>query len=222
MPPATVDDGSRGEPGAFARTLLRPQPAARIVVERQEQAGASPAARSCTFASDTLRRVTAKEVAAPNPIFLIGAARRWTAEEIRTLADANGRAAQGGGTAVIRLLFLQGTFEGNENVLGVAVRGDVLAIFSDEVDAAATPVVPADAIEAAVLVHELGHLLGLVDLARDTGRADRDHPGHSSNPKSVMYWAVESDLIGQVISGPPPRRFDAADRADLQALRDGE
>jgi hypothetical protein len=36
-----------------------------------------------------------------------------------------------------------------------------------------------------------------------------------------MYWAVESSLVGQVLNGPPPREFDAADLADLDALRNG-
>jgi hypothetical protein len=101
------------------------------------------------------------------------------------------------------------------------VRGDVLALFADNIADAATPLVSRASIEDAVLLHELGHVLGLVDLARDTGRADKEHPGHSSNSASVMYWAVESSLVGQVLNGPPPRDFDAQDRADLAALRNG-
>jgi hypothetical protein len=103
----------------------------------------------------------------------------------------------------------------------VTVRGDVIAVFADQVAAAATPIVSRAAIEDAVLLHELGHVLGLVDLARDTKRADKDHPGHSANPGSVMYWAVESSLVGQVLNGPPPHDFDRDDLADLAALRNG-
>ena len=53
-----------------------------------------------------------------------------------------------------------------------------------------------------------------------TGRADPEHPGHSPNRGSVMYHAVESTLLGTVLSGGPPRDFDADDLADLAAIRD--
>jgi hypothetical protein len=219
--PTPADDGRLGPPGAYARTLLRPRPATTIVVERFHQRDAAPSAAALSYATDTLRSVAAKPVEVRPSVELDGAGRAWTADELRRTADAAGRVSAGGATGVLRLLFVHGTFEGDDRVLGVAVRGDVVAIFSDAIDGARTPVLTGDTIEEAVLVHELGHVLGLVDLARDTGRADPDHPGHSRSSRSVMFWAVESSLIGQVLTGPPPREFDAQDRADLQALREG-
>lgn len=220
--PTPADDGRLGPPGAYARTLLRPRPATRLVVERFHQRDAQPAARTVSLADSTLRRVTGgKDVEVRASTLLEGGGQEWSADQIRALADASGRVAAEGSTAVLRLLFLRGSFRGDDSALGVAVRGDVVAIFSDAIDSARTPVSSSDAIEEAVVIHELGHLLGLVDLARDTGRDDPEHPGHSTNSKSVMYWAVESSLIGQVLTGPPPREFDAADLADLEALRNG-
>ncbi|MBW3613776.1 MAG: hypothetical protein KY439_00485 [Actinobacteria bacterium] len=215
------DDGSTGGPGAFARTLLRPQPATTVVFERLEQSGAAPRRATVDHAKSVLRSVTAKPVADPPPIPVPGGAQEWTAESIRDTADRLTKAGQGGGRAVLHVLFLRGNLRGNDEVLGVAVRGDVVAIFSDSVAAAGTPLVSGGAIEDAVLIHELGHLLGLVDLVLDTGRADPEHPGHSRNRDSVMYWAVESSLVTQVLAGGPPRDFDSQDLADLAALRNG-
>src|SRR5581483_9374283 len=73
--------------------------------------------------------------------------------------------------------------------------------------------------ELAVATHELGHLLGLVDLVLHTGREDAEHPGHSPNRDSVMFWAVETDLVSTLLGASPSTRFDAADLADLAAIR---
>jgi hypothetical protein len=81
------------------------------------------------------------------------------------------------------------------------------------------PLVGSSGIESAVVTHEVGHLLGLVDLFLHTGRQDPDHPGHSTDQNSVMYWAVESNLVADLLTGGPPKDFDNADLADLQTIR---
>jgi hypothetical protein len=221
--PTAQDDGSQGPPGAFARTLLRARGGATgIVLERHAQSGATLSAAAVSHTAQVLGDVSGKAVDVRAPGTLATDDTDWSADEVRAAADGAARVAQGSdGRGVLRLLVLRGTFEGSDAVLGVTVRGDVVAVFADSVAGAATPLVSRSQIEDAVLLHEVGHALGLVDLARDTGRADKEHPGHSTNAASVMYWAVESSLVGQVLNGPPPRDFDARDLADLRALRDG-
>jgi hypothetical protein len=220
-PDSSLAETAGGPPGAFARVILRPAPATTVVLERLEQAGAAPRQSTIDHVVTVLGRETAKPVRVDGPVALPGGARDWTADQVRALADSEGRTPQGGNQAVVRLLFIKGTFEGNDQVLGVAVRGDVIAVFTDQVVASATPLIGRSLIERAVVTHEMGHTLGLVDLVLHTGREDPDHPGHSTNQGSVMYWAVESSLVGQVLNGGPPDDFDDADRADLAALRGG-
>ena len=50
---------------------------------------------------------------------------------------------------------------------------------------------------------------------------DPDHPGHSNNEESVMYWAVESSEISNIISGQLPDEFDQDDLDDLAGLKAG-
>lgn len=218
---AAVVAAARSAPGGFARVMLQPQPAARLVLEVLQQPGAEVFVPAVDRLASTLRDVSGKPVDRPAPGRVDTADERHSIAEIRALADQYGRSAQGGGQATLRVLYLRGQFAESDTVLGIAVRGDTVAIFPEVVRSAATPVVRASQIEDAVLMHEAGHALGLVDLARDTGRADRDHPGHSTNRDSVMYWAVESSLVAQLLGGPPPREFDADDRRDLAALRSG-
>jgi hypothetical protein len=78
-------------------------------------------------------------------------------------------------------------------------------------------------VEQSVFVHELGHVLGLVNLGTPMVTPHEDtHPdrrGHSNNQGSVMYWAVETSAIGNILGQNPPDDFDNNDRADLRARR---
>jgi len=120
---------------------------------------------------------------------------RWTNACALALAFAPVVPVAGcGDDADVEETNLRGSSSDAEGALGVAVRGDVAAVFADDVRAAATPLLGRDVIERAVTLHQLGHLLGLVDLFLDTGRDDPEHPGHSASRDSVMYWAVETGM----------------------------
>lgn len=212
---------ARSGPGGFARVLLQPTPAGKLVLDVMSQSGAEPRYSALERMRQVLADQSRKPVDLMGPATIDGGARSWNESDLRALADEHARVPQGRGTAAIRILFLRGTYRGSDTVLGVAVRGDVIAIFSDSVRGASSPVVAASVIEDAVTMHELGHVLGLVGLVVNPGRQDPDHKGHSKNEESVMYWAVESSLIGQLLGGNPPRNFDTEDLADLAAIRGG-
>ncbi|MEY2453754.1 MAG: hypothetical protein QOD92_3328 [Acidimicrobiaceae bacterium] len=208
---------STGPPGSFAPAILRPSQSSEVVVEVRTQAGAGPQQASLDHLTSVLRSVTGKTVTVTGGPSIGGGATSWSADDLRSTGAAG--AAQGNGRAVIHLLFVHGDFSGDSSVLGVAVRGDTAAVFVDQVNGASTPLVGSGGIESAVVTHEVGHLMGLVDLFLHTGRQDPDHPGHSTNPGSVMYWAVESNLVADLLQGGPPKDFDSADLADLQTIR---
>lgn len=217
-----ADSGAHGAPGAYARTLLRPQGAERIVVEVLAQSGAEPRQTTLDKVVRVLRDASGKPVSVAGTIALPAGDGTTSDDEIRDLADRHGRAVQSTEQAVVRLLYLKGAYEPTGSVLGIAVRGDTAAVFSDAVRRTARQsLLSVSTLEDAVTTHEIGHLLGLVDLVLHTGRQDPENPGHSPNRNSVMYYAVESDLVTQVLDGPPPREFDAADRDDLAAIRNG-
>jgi hypothetical protein len=215
-PPSSLDVGGVGE---FAAALLRPALSERLVVE--VHADVEPTGATLDHVAGLLADVSGKPVSVVAAGGVDGGDRAWTSSELRAAADAGSITSQGGGVAVVRLLFVRGSFEGDDDVLGVAVRGDVAAVFLDRVREAGGLLGGSQGIEVAVTAHEVGHLLGLVDLVLDTGRDDPEHPGHSRNRSSVMYWAVESSVVGQLLGADPPRGFDAEDRADLATIRAG-
>lgn len=210
-------DGS-GSPGTFAPDLLRRDRSARIEVRVSSQQGREPRQRTLDHLLQVLRSVSGGKEVVVTGGATVPSRETWTADQLRAAA---GPVEQGRGTAVVRLLFVGGRYADAEGVLGVSVRGDAAAVFSDEVDRSGSPLVGPAAIEDAVTIHELGHLLGLVDLLLSTGREDPEHPGHSRNRESVMYWAVESTLVADVLTGGPPREFDAQDLQDLARIRSG-
>lgn len=207
--------------GAVAPPLLRPGRGDRVVIEVRAQAGAAPATSTLDHVASAVGSAAGKPVSVDGVDPLAGGARDWTAQEIVAAAAAAAQVESGRDQVVLRLLFLRGTYQGDDSILGVAVAGDVTAVFSDQVAAAAGILVPPSVVEDAVTMHEVGHLLGLVDLLLGTGRGDPAHPGHSRNKRSVMYWQVESGLITQLLDGGIPRDYDADDRTELATIRAG-
>jgi hypothetical protein len=212
-----------GAVGSGAPRYLRPSGSNRIVVQVIVQSGAAPRQATIGHIVSVLGDAAQKPVTTASGS-VDGDRERWSSADIRRAAveAADDVAAD---VAVVRLLFLRGRFdEGgdkDDQIIGLSVASDVAAIFSERVDDAATALVGAAHIEDSVTTHEVGHLLGLVDLFLRSGREDPDHPGHSRNRASVMYWAVESSLVTDLLSGGPPRDFDAEDRSDLARIAGG-
>lgn len=224
--PGVTTPGGDAEPvpaagpvGSLAGWYLRPAGAEQILVQVLAQDGAGPRTQAPERVRQVLGQLSGKPVAVAVGA-VDGGARSWTADELRAIADRSSP-AQTAEQGVLTLLFLHGGFAENDRAVGVAVRGDVAAVFAERVDEASGMLGNPGAVEDAVTMHEVGHLLGLVDLVLDTGRQDPEHPGHSPNRGSVMYYAVESTVLGSVLSGGPPRDFDQADLDDLARIRNG-
>jgi hypothetical protein len=112
------------------------------------------------------------------------------------------------------------------SAIGAAYSSSAYAVFKQSIESAATPLVTAEEIEDSVIVHEMGHVMALVNIGYKSPRDHEDpqHQGHSKNPKSVMYWAVDNVGVVGLLGGStrPPTAFDADDLADLRDLRDGK
>lgn len=105
------------------------------------------------------------------------------------------------------------------NILGVAYGTTSCAVFEKPVkDNSGALGQPAQyVLEATVLEHELGHLMGLVDNGTDMVSAHSSDGHHCNNQNCLMYYAVETlDFIGNLAGGEIPE-LDANCIADLQA-----
>jgi hypothetical protein len=151
-----------------------------------------------------------------------GGAQTWTRSDLERLSRQHRTHTSTPDQAVMHVLSLRGEFE-RRDALGVAFDASTYALFPDRVDGLAGLLGGTAAVQRAVLVHEAGHLLCLLNITYEStiDHEDPDHPHHSRDPNSVMYWAVANSAISQVFTGPPPADFTPNDRADLEGLRTG-
>lgn len=148
----------------------------------------------------------------------------YTAEDLNAIMRQNRSMYSGADTATVYVLYLNGSFAQNENALGAAFNASSFVIFKEKISNATTAVLFASGFEEAILRHEMGHLLGLVNInyQSDMAHEDANHPNHSNNPEGVMHWAVEDISVANIFRGGPPTQFDGDDRNDLEKIKQGE
>lgn len=232
-------------PGESALDLIR---ASRLVVELDVVAGSEPDAAALKDLDSELENVLGipVDIRSSAEVSGRGATHAYTLEEVNDVELKHRDLYSSGDEGVIYMLWLDGRFE-NENVLGVAYHGSSVAMFKatirenskeDEqlLPTPGTLVLPKEQfVERAVAIHEVGHVLGLVnngiamvrphEMTQDPVPDTPENEGeaHSKNEGSVMHWAVETAEITNVFTSGEdiPWHFDADDRADIQKARSG-
>ncbi len=145
----------------------------------------------------------------------------WTNAAIDELAQYQDHET-GGDTVVTHVAYVDGEYQ-SSTVLGLAINWDRIVIFKERIVDGCQLLSTSpcfgneDTVEEAVLVHEFGHILGLVNRGTPMvnpheGTGDGGH-GHSNNRNSVMYKSVDSTGIFQFDN--IPTRFDANDKLDI-------
>ena len=81
---------------------------------------------------------------------------------------------------VLHILYLPGYILEDVNAIGEAFADDAFVIFRWRVS---------NEWESSVLVHEFGHIMGLVD--PKSKHHDNQHKWHCANKNCVMYWCIE-------------------------------
>lgn len=213
--PAPADD--HGPVGSLGPALLDPgTPRAQLEIDTSDGADLSGAARDALV--DRLSEHGGKSADFAGGDTLPSRA-TWSNAQLSSVAREHRTTSSASGSVAVHVLVVSGEHE-NEGTLGVALDASTFAVFPDAVRGGVLGGLNADDVEAAVAVHELGHLFGLVDLTGEGAfHEDPDHPNHSENEDSVMFWAVETDAVSQVFEGPPPTTFDDADRREMERIR---
>lgn len=144
----------------------------------------------------------------------------FTTDEIYELEQDHRDTYSEGNTIAAYFIILDGAYE-IENVLGVAYLNTSMALFEevirDNTGGLGQP--SASTVEASVLMHEFGHILGLVNIGTGAVQAheDAENEAHCNVESCLMYWAIQTtDLMGNLTGGDIPE-LDSQCIQDLQA-----
>lgn len=145
----------------------------------------------------------------------------YTQDALRQLEADHRQTHSRSGLVSIYILVLPGESE-DENALGETFGASSIAIFPERIEGVLATL-NRGRFEKSVMLHELGHLFGLVNITNHGKfHEDPDHPGHSRNRDSVMYWAVEDLSAANVFRGGPPTDFDEADQTEMTRIRNAD
>ncbi len=208
--------------GASGNELLSSSKYSSLKIEVQYMTGYQPDAAALNHLQTTLQAlinkpsgisIVTKEIPASSSLAL-------SVNDVYTIEKNNRTAFTSGSEIAVYILYTNGNYTDN-NVLGVAYKNTSAVLFGKKINdnsggfgqASRTKLV------STVIEHEVGHLLGLVDLGSpmQTNHKDAANGSHCNNNNCLMYYASEtSDIFGFLITGNIPS-FDVNCKADLTA-----
>ena len=194
--------------GSSANELLSGTKFKSLKVELQYMAGFAPDAGAINhlqaFLAARLNKpdginIVTKEIAANSKTTL-------TADEVHAIEKESRTSFSTENEIAVYVLYTNGVYSEN-NVLGIAYRNTSAAIFGKKIrdNSGSLGQVSRTKLEATVLEHEIGHLLGLVDIGSSMQVAHKANGNHCNNQNCLMYYASETtDVLGLLLTGNIP------------------
>lgn len=242
---AGTRDGNAASVPADARFLkyIRSDQHTRLELEIDAVPGLEPSSGASAPVLGALGRALDKpggiSVRSDDAIEPRGAAFVWTMDELDSFAESTFADRSEDGSVAIHVLFVDGHYEkdGDQGtVLGVAWRHRHIAMFKDNIARACGSrgtlgvLDPAacQRAEAAIWLHEAGHVLGLVDnglpMVNDHRDPDPEHGRHDVDPACIMYWAYDGDaavdaVLSNLIGNREQLDFCPRDLEDIDAVK---
>lgn len=147
----------------------------------------------------------------------------YTLADIRNIEDQNRTVFNTGSSLGVYVFFAGGDYVENSDTLftlGLAYRNTSNVIFQKTIKSNIGGIgSPTEAtVTSSIIGHEIGHLLGLVDLGSDmvTDHEDGENESHCDNEDCLMYWALNSSNAMGLFGGNVAE-LDANCVADLKA-----
>ncbi|WP_222439101.1 zinc metalloprotease [Echinicola salinicaeni] len=135
----------------------------------------------------------------------------YTLDEIREIEDNNRSSYNTGSALGMYILIVDGYFDQDTDTefsLGISHRNTSLALMGQRIleNSGRVGKPSKEKLESTVLLHELGHLMGLVNLGSNmqVEHEDEEHEHHCNNKDCLMYWAVETNILHNTVNNGIP------------------
>jgi len=148
----------------------------------------------------------------------------YSLDELKTIESSYRNTQSSKSEITVYLFYANGDYSANSNnsqTLGIAYGSSSMVVFGKTIQENTGGLTqPSTAlVEQSVMKHEVGHILGLVNLGApmQTNHQDVEHGKHCINEKCLMYWATETGNFISNLTGSSPPQLDANCIADLRA-----
>lgn len=209
-------------PGASAHDLLSDSPYNTLQVEIAYMPDVAPDAQAIQQLQTFLETYLHKSAGIHITMHQIADAGQstYSLQDIMQLESRYRTAFTTGNQIAVFILYVNGQYT-DAQVLGITYRNTSVCVFAKTIHDNSGGIGQASrtSVEATVLEHEFGHMLGLVNLGSPMQMPHEDaaHPHHCNNQHCLMYYQTEtSDLFGFLIGSPVPA-LDSNCVHDLEA-----
>jgi hypothetical protein len=216
------DDYSNSNVGASANDLLSSNKFTSLKIEINYMPNNSPDPSAITHFQNLLNSTLNK----PGSIEIVQRQinsdnkSSYSLKDIKLIEKANRTVYSQGGTIGVYFLITDADYN-DSRVLGIAYRNTSFALFGKTIRDNSGGIGKASLtkLEATVIEHEFGHLLGLVNIgtAMQVNHQDTPNGNHCTNANCLMNFTAETtDILGFLLTGSIPV-FDANCKNDLKA-----
>jgi predicted Zn-dependent protease len=201
--------------GYSAHDLLSADKYKSVIVEVQYVQGFEPTQAALnnlkTFMEQRLNKpegITFKMKQIP-----AGGKTAYTITDIKKIEDQYREEFTKPNQLAIYFFFADGDYaqnSGGGKVLGQAHRNTSMVLYQKTIQELSGGLTqpPRATLETVILEHELGHILGLVNVGTEmvTNHQDAAHGAHCTNTNCLMYWGVETgDVVQKLLGGNMPQ-----------------
>lgn len=208
--------------GSSAHALLSGEPYTRLIIELSHMSGFHLQDET----KDSLRTFLERYLDKPGGIEIYQhdvpdfPENTMTLDDIKRWEIEYRQYYSGNNSIAVHILITNGAYS-TPDVLGVAYRNTSVALLGKTIhnNSGGLLQVGRTQLETTVLLHEIGHLLGLVDAGTPMQHhhIDNNHGKHCDNNACLMYYQAETTAILGFLLGNPAPGLDSNCVNDLKA-----
>ncbi len=149
---------------------------------------------------------------------------KYSSEHIELLFEEYSSYERRGTLMVLNVLYLDGEWEQKSNVLGLSFGGEYIVVFKETMYVLTqnSQNLEVEDVETSVLIHEFGHILGLVGIGYESEHEDEDYEHHCDESAGRCVMSASVQIRIGAYTEPPPSEFCQLCSDDIERIRSME